>query len=264
MKKLLSLILAGSMLFSLAACGDSSESKDDDSDKKNSSDIVENNGGVGEENDGFVADKGDSDADFSGTQVGEYITFGSYEQDNDTSNGKEEIEWLVLDKQGDKILVISRYALDCKRYNEELTYVTWEGCTLRGWLNDEFINSAFTSSERARIPTVTVTADENPDYDTDPGNDTQDKVFLLSIAEANEYFDSDAARECKATDYAIAQGAYVYEFDGYEGNCWWWLCSPGLNQSYAANGNSDGSVHELGIYVDSSYAAVRPALWINL
>ncbi|MBP3696995.1 MAG: hypothetical protein J6J45_05560, partial [Clostridia bacterium] len=135
MKKLLSLILAGSMLFSLAACGDSSESKDDDSNKKNSSDIVENNGGVGEENDGFVADKGDFDADFSDTQVGDYITFGSYEQDNDLSNGKEPIEWLVLDKQDGKVLVISKYALDAKPYNDEYVDVTWETCTLRSWLN---------------------------------------------------------------------------------------------------------------------------------
>lgn len=264
MKKLLSLILAGSMLFSLAACGGSSESKDDDSDKKNSSDIVENNGGVGEENDGFVADKGDSDADFSDTQVGDYITFGSYEQDNDLSNGKEPVEWLVLDEQDGRILVISKYALDAKPYNDEYVDVTWETCTLRSWLNDEFFSEAFTSSEKSQIPTVTVTADSNPNYDTNPGNNTQDKVFLLSIEEANEYFDSDGERECHATEYAIAQGAFMSESTGYEGNCYWWLRTPGRSSSYACSVYYNGYVYNNGSCVDNLIVAVRPAMWIEL
>lgn len=264
MKKLLSLILAGSMLFSLAACGGSSESKDDDSNKKNSSDIVENNGGVGEENDGFVADKDDSDADFSDTQVGDYITFGSYEQDNDLSNGKESIEWLVLDKQDGKVLVISKYALDAKPYNDEYVDVTWETCTLRSWLNDEFFSEAFTSSEKSQIPTVTVTADSNPNYDTNPGNNTQDKVFLLSIDEANEYFDSDGERECKPTEYAIAQGAFMSESTGYEGNCYWWLSTPGRSSSYACSVYYNGYVYNNGSRVDNLIVAVCPAMWIEL
>ena len=56
--------------------------------------------------------------------VGDYVIFGAYEQDNDTSNGKEKIKWLVLDKQGSKMLVISQYALDCQPYNTEDADVT--------------------------------------------------------------------------------------------------------------------------------------------
>ncbi len=265
MKKLLSIILAGSMLFGLAACGGSSESKDDNSDKKSSSDIVEDNGDVVGENDEFDAeDKGDSNADFSGTQVGDYITFGSYEQDNDLSNGKEPIEWLVLDEQDGRILVISKYALDSKSYHEERVDVTWETCTLRSWLNDEFINEAFMSGERAKIPVVTVTADGNPDWVTDPGNDTYDRVFLLSINEANEYFGSDSERECKATDYVMATGTLVSDYEGYEGNCWWWLRSSGCTQDFAARIVSEGYVRSAGANVDSWYNSVRPAMWIEL
>lgn len=261
MKKLLSLILAGSMLFSLAACGGSSESKDGDNDKKNNSDIVENNGDVGEENDGFVADKGDSNADFSGTQVGDYITFGSYEQDNDLSNGKESIEWLVLDKQDGRILVISKYGLDAKPYNDENVDVTWETCTLRSWLNDEFFSEAFTSSQKSHIPTVTVTADSNPDYDTNPGNNAQDKVFLLSIEEVNKYFDSSEARECKPTEYAIAQGEGIAR---YEGKCFWWLRTPGSYSNGECYVGKYGNVSSNGNDVNSYFLAVRPAMWIEL
>ena len=196
--------------------------------------------------------------------VGDYVTFGSYEQDNDTSNGKEDIEWLVLDKEGDRMLVISKYALDCQPYNQEWEDVTWETCTLRSWLNEEFIYEAFTSTKLSQIPTVTVTADANPNYDTDPGNDTQDKVFLLSIDEANEYFDSYEARECTPTEYATAQGVYVSDSTGYEGNCWWWLRSPGVYQYAAAYVYYDGDVGDYGSTVSSSINAVRPALWINL
>ena len=155
--------------------------------------------------------------------VGDTYRFGSYEQDNNKSNGQEDIEWLVLAKEGTKILVISKEALDCKPYNTSYTDVTWETCTLRKWLNNDFINAAFSADERTMIPTVTVSADKNPDYSTNPGNATQDQVFLLSITEVNKYFSSDSARQCKPTDYAVANGAWESD----SGNCWWWLRSPG-------------------------------------
>lgn len=192
--------------------------------------------------------------------VGKYITFGSYEQDNNLANGKEPIEWLVLEKKGGKALVISKHALDWQQYNTDFEEVTWETCTLRKWLNDEFINSAFTSSEKSRIPTVTVTADVNPSCDTDPGNDTQDRVFLLSIDEANEYFDSDEARKCTATHYAQERGVWqAYDWIG----CAWWLRSPGNFQEFAANGY-EGYVDSYGSSVSGSNIGVRPAMWITL
>ncbi len=199
-------------------------------------------------------------------QVGDYIWFGSYEQDNDTSNGKEDIEWLVLEVKDGKALVISKYALDCKEYSTKNTDVTWETCTLRKWLNNDFINAAFSADEKAMIPTVTVSADKNPEYSTDPGNATQDQVFLLSINEANEYFSSDDERMCGPTAYAIGNGAWTsdnYEKDG-AATCWWWLRSPGYGQDFAACVDDDGGVREFGTYVYYVTFAVRPALWIDL
>ena len=110
------------------------------------------------------------------------------------------------------------------------------------------------------IPTVTVSAYKNPEYSTTPGNATQDQVFLLSITEANKYFNSDSASQCKPTDYAVASGVYV---DIDNGNCWWGLRSPGIFQSIAACVFSVGGVYERGHDVYYVHA-VRPALWIDL
>ena len=198
--------------------------------------------------------------------VGDIIVFGTYEQDNNTSNGKENIEWLVLAKKGNRILVISDKALDCQTYNSSITSVTWETCTLRKWLNNDFINAAFSDDEKAMIPTVTVSADKNPEYSTNPGNATQDQVFLLSITEANKYFSSDSARQCEPTDYAVARGAYVV--NSGKATCCWWLRSPGGSQDSAAFVNTVGDVYENGVSVNydnrAFRRAVRPAMWITI
>lgn len=193
-------------------------------------------------------------------KAGDYMFFGAYEQDNNTANGKEYVEWLVLEVKDGKALVISKYALDCKPYYTSYTDVTWETCTLRKWLNNDFLNSAFSAEEKAMIPTVTVSADKNPEYSTNPGNATQDQVFLLSITEVNKYFSSDSARQCEPTDFAVANGAWESD----SGNCWWWLRSPGYGQNYAAGVGRDGDVDEGGLYVFYDDYADRPALWIDL
>ena len=131
---------------------------------------------------------------------------------------------------------------------------------MRKWLNGTFISNAFSSDEQNMIQSTTVTADKNPSYSTSPGNNTTDKVFLLSITEVNQYFSSDSARQCQGTAYCYAQGAYK----GSKGNCWWWLRSPGSDSSYAARVYDDGSVRSSGTFVDYGSDAVRPALWINL
>ncbi len=198
--------------------------------------------------------------------VGDVVCFGSYEQDNKMSNVKEDIEWLVLAKEGDKALVISKYALDCQEYNTSYTSVTWETCSLRKWLNGTFLNAAFSSAEQSSIVNTTVTVDKNPSYSTSPGNNTTDKVFLLSITEVNKYFKSYDARKCAPTDYAIAQGTDTSSSDYTDGRatCWWWLRSPGGASNLAAYVISDGSADYEGFRVDLSGGAVRPAMWIDI
>lgn len=103
----------------------------------------------------------------SEAQVGDTVRFGSYEQDNDLNNGAEAIEWLVLDKQDGKLLLLSKDALDAKPYNEEDEDVTWETCTLRSWLNDTFYTTAFRQEEQGSIATTKVKNEDNPKYGTE-------------------------------------------------------------------------------------------------
>ncbi len=184
-------------------------------------------------------------------EIGSYVVFGAYEQDNNTSNGKEDIEWIVLAREGDRVLVVSRYALDYQQYNTSYTSVTWETCSLRKWLNGTFLNAAFSENERAMIPSVTVSADKNQSYSTSPGNSTTDQVFLLSITEANKYFSSDSARQCSASSNLKAL-------------CYWWLRSPDGYSNKAAIVDSDGSVTFTLIMSSKVMLAVRPALWIDI
>ncbi len=205
--------------------------------------------------------------------VGNYVEFGTYPQ---TASGMDStpIEWLVLARDGNKALLISRYGLDAQPYNEEWTSVTWEKCTLRTWLNGTFMNKAFTANEQTGILLTNVDNSSSQGYSgwkTKGGNNTQDKIFLLSYAEANQYLDVTKAdsnnmkSRVAPTAYAKEQGAYRFNgkktADG-DGSGWWWLRSLGYNLRTAANVNYDGSLHYGIVYYDS--ACVRPALWINL
>ena len=192
-------------------------------------------------------------------RVGDIVTFGKYEQDNNISNGSEPIKWLVLSREESRILVISWYALDCQPYSTS-SDATWENCTLRTWLNGVFLSKAFTEEEQAKIQTVTVSADRNPAYKTDPGNNTIDQLFLLSIMEENKYCYLYEAMACVPTAYALAQGCYTNE----QSLCCWWLRSPGSNSSEAAFIVNDYYVLSSGNDVRSNNKAVRPAMWITL
>ncbi|MBO7727480.1 MAG: zinc ribbon domain-containing protein [Oscillospiraceae bacterium] len=193
--------------------------------------------------------------------VGDVVSFGRYEQDNDQTNGAEGIEWIVLDVQGEKALLLSKYGLNCKTYYKTQTPVTWETSDLRTWLNGEFFDSAFNKEEQGRILTSNVTADKNPEYNTDPGNDTKDDVFLLSAVEVNRYLTEETAK-CTATAYALAAGAS----SGKNGNSWWFLRTPGSEQKMVMIVKTDGTMNTGGGVPDGkgAYGVNRPALWIDL
>ncbi len=122
------------------------------------------------------------------TRDGNYVIFGSYEQDGDSSNGPEPIEWEVIDENDGEMLLISHYILDSKPYNTEQTDVTWETCTLRKWLNNDFYNTAFSAGEQNMIITTTLSNNDNAYFGTAGGNDTEDKVFILSLDEVMDYY----------------------------------------------------------------------------
>lgn len=267
--KLLLLIMIVSLLVScFVGCG----GNDNSNDKDDSIGLTTNEDKNGGDSEDSQYEEESNESDPFDVAVGEYIKFGQYEQDNDESNGKEDIEWLVLDKQDGKILVLSKYALDCKPYHEERKDITWEKCTLRTWLNNDFVNTAFSEDEKSNIATVKIVNNDNQYFNTNGGNDTQDKVFLLSIDEVKKYFSSGEERICGTTDYAKAQGTHTHLYYTASGKltCVWWLRSPGEDQQKAAGVDFHGYIRAIGDYLGGSgicvYGdeyAVRPALWIN-
>ena len=207
--------------------------------------------------------------------VGGIVTFGAYPQ---TAGGtdKTPIEWLVLDYDAvnNCALLLSRYGLDAKPYNEKWVNITWEKCTLRGWLNGEFLKKAFTAEEQKGILVTKVENGSRQCYSgwsTSGGKDTEDRIFLLSYGEANKYMGvtykdrNNTKSRVTPTAYAIKQGASTSSRNKTaEGTAagWWWLRSPGDDQDYAADVDIFGSLRYSG--VDSGSGCVRPALWINL
>jgi len=192
-------------------------------------------------------------------KIGEKMTFGAYEQDNNTTNGKEAIEWLVIEKTKSHALLISKYCLDCRPYHDTDEDITWENCSLRAWLNNSFLNTAFSDEEQNKIAVTKLNNPDNPEYGTAGGNSTSDKVFLLSVDEAKQYLANASSRLAITTNYAKEQGAGVID----NGNCPWWLRSPGTDQGNASTVYDDGNV-----YYDSAVSdptiGVRPAIWVNL
>ena len=221
------------------------------------------------------------------------VYFGNYWQ-NDTnddakinqSDEKQPIKWRVLSVDNDDIFLLADQNLDSRSYDDEETVVTWETCTLRNWLNNTFLTNAFSEKEQGGIKNTTVVNEDNPTYGTEGGNDTIDKIYLLSEIEAcnvsygfNRIFSyEDGTREAQNTAYSIECGANTFSETGHEGTGVWWLRTPG-GSSYCATvvdfygeGARDGSPVSSnssyykwykGYKVYSDSIAVRPVLHIS-
>lgn len=209
---------------------------------------------------GTVANQQNNDTD--SIYVGDEYMFGSYEQDNDLANGKEDIQWIVLEKNDEQLLLISKYAIDAIEYNGAKTDVNWESCSLRSWLNNYFYNEAFSNEQQKAIEISTVIADNNPDFSENPGNDTEDKVYLLSKKEFGKYFIS-SSKTCFMTPYCKAQKLEKSggTFDGTD-KCWWWLRGAGEPEQKVYHVNTKGETDKYGFYKD--IMGVRPVIRLNI
>ena len=181
-------------------------------------------------------------------ESGDVITFGTYEQDNNLDNGAEAIEWLVLNRDGNKALVISKYCLEQMPFNNTLAPVTWENCTIRKWLNNDFFNTAFSADEKTSVLVSNISYPDDVDHE-EPTRTTKDRIFLLSENEALLYFDSDSERATQTTEYVGAL------------HCYWILRTNG-SVSNVAHVDTSGYV---GYYenVDREWY-IRPAMWIEI
>ena len=218
---------------------------------------------------------GGTAANIGGGQA-DNLYFGTYQQSSDGNGGYniDPIKWRVLENAEGQLFLISDQNLDVFQYHTDWEEITWERSTMRSWLNgygasennggdsgtdytsDNFIGAAFSEKEQKAIAETTVVNDDNPNHNTDGGNNTTDKIFLLSIAEASNssYFADDASRISTNTAYVA---------DGSKGNRWW-LRSPGIGVYYAASVAGNGDVDNAGDYGDEENRAVRPAFHLDL
>ena len=187
-----------------------------------------------------------SSSQLSRLAVGDIFAFGTYEQDNDPGTTAEPIEWRVLSRDGNRVLVIAVAGLDCRQFNANAKQGNdWETSDLKAWLEGTFMAAAFSAEERASI----------------------DEITCLSLAEASKLFESKDDRICQPTPYARAQGR-VHALDwpsGAEGTNWgcnWWLLTPGSTGGTVIYVEVDGAISGFGEGVDSDIIAVRPALWL--
>lgn len=199
------------------------------------------------------------------------ITFGNYWQEDTNDDGeintndeKKPIRWRVLSVEGDDAFLMVDQAIESRPFDEEGSAVTWEKCSLRKWLNEDFIKEAFTEEEQAAIMETTVVNKDNEEYNTEAGADTQDKIYLLSIDEAADtqygFEESDKAAFHR-TSPAREVAQTMYSSEAYNA-FFWWLRSPGKencvsNVGMAGDGDSEGTFAQ-------TYGAVRPVLHLKL
>ncbi len=165
---------------------------------------------------------------------GESLFLGTYEQDNDLENGPEDIEWLVLYRDGNRALLVSKYILDAGNHRDfERWDFSWDGSSIRVWLNEQFLTTAFTPEEQKWIPIGT------------------DRVFLLSAEEANTYFADRDSRIASPTAYARTQGAMGS----------WWLRTMRTGHGSFTIVSFEGNIQDVGL--PSQTFGIRPAVWVE-
>ena len=195
---------------------------------------------------------------FEPLSVGQHIYFGTYEQDNNFSNGGEPIEWRVLDVESDRALLLSEKLLDYQLYHTDYVAVTWEDCSLRQWLNGTFYQEAFSSGDRAKIALTNLSNPDSPRYGTKGGSNTMDHVFVLSVDEINEYFNTKPSMIAYTTNYS-----HKYGFDDTDHSGRWWLRTPGKWHGLTMRIFGTGGINGFGNRVDDETVGVRPAMWVN-
>lgn len=196
-------------------------------------------------------------------------TANGWDKNNDIIIGKEKyhrakksyfkyepIKWRVIKCENGEALLLSDIVLDKQKYNKRLKKVTWEKSTLRKWLNKKFMNRAFSSSEQEAIHTTKVINEDNYYYKTDGGNDTLDKIYLLSLSEIDEEkeygFTDSYGMTIKYSNYA--------DLDDYQ---YWWLRTPGEKNISAAAVDMSGKAY-LGGGESDMELGIRPVLHLNL
>lgn len=204
------------------------------------------------------------------------IKFGKYIQGKKIfgKDIKTPIEWYILDKKDNKYLLLSKYCLVGKEYNDKEEPVTWEKSSLRYWLNNEddinnsFILNAFSDEEEKKIVTTKLLNNANSDFNVEGGNETFDKIFILSVDEYNKYLKNNVMKYAAPTKYLLEKN-HIYVVEDYktnygEASTFWRLRTPGYNSITTMVVTPDGVLYPYSGYVKTEKGPLRVALWINL
>ena len=211
--------------------------------------------------------------------IGDTVTFGSF---------RCPTEWLVLSKQGDEVLLLSRHAVGTSRYNDASVDTTWAKSDIRRWLNGDFYEKSFGEQEKALIKTTEIDAysglyggsapegfsydEDGVIYDDDGGTDylsytreesgsVTDRLFLLNLAELNLHMKTETEKRCLAQpDPKAAKTAGESAPAEYTS---WWLrtqTGEGLPACYI----DETGATQYDYYGEDPALGVRPAVWIDL
>ncbi len=178
----------------------------------------------------------------------------------------EPIVWTVLSNESDGVYVMSQTLLDSQPYHNYYEGITWQGCSLRTWLNDTFYNAAFSENEKTKIKSTYHANEGNPYFDISGGSNTRDNLWILSYSDsinsdygfADDYAVYDTARQKQGSDYAKCQGLFVNSSGTYAGNSMWWLRTPGVNTVNACGVKYDGYAYNY-YYVYGTNRGIAPA-----
>ena len=195
--------------------------------------------------------------EISKAHVGDYVVLGKYEQDNNTKNGAEDIEWLVLAEKDNNLLVVSRYCLDITCWNSNNDFVDWKESEHRNWLNNTFYKNAFSSAEKKKISTSATSSSIST-----PTSKSGDHIFLLSLEEIDTYFTSEASRRAEASEYCKSLGAGSF---GTKYTFW---------STRSSSTSEEGKYFTIAVFGDVTSdnpdgtsivgrMATRPAMWIS-
>lgn len=184
----------------------------------------------------------------STSKVGSVVKYGSYENDGETCDFEDSIDWIVVAKEGNKYLLITKNVIDIRAFNKSATTVTWAESTIRNWLNGEFVEIAFSESEYEKINTT-------------KNGESEDKVFLLSGEEVEKYLNENNAAGIP-TPFAAYKKLHLNEEDGDTCRGWWLRDTFGAYDASVVD--QDGKICQDGYQVNTEYVGVRPAIWVTV
>ena len=190
---------------------------------------------------------------------GAFIDLGHYEQDGDINNGKEEVDWIMLDINEERALLLSRFILDVRAYNNKNQNLSWEKSTLRKWLNKEFWEECFNQDEQNCI---LITEIDNSDEATNKQKKvkrTKDGVFLLSASEIQKYYPNMSDRKSKVSTY-VKNVDKPFIFDGYSS---YYLRTARNKNKKPDVAYIQASTGVMSYNKGTDKIGIRPAVWVN-